>query len=615
MATTASAVINTTDTGAGTPTVPDASVTTKWQEYIWIRHLEATNTNKAKIYVWNPNASSDSTYLKWQEVASAGAFSDLTGTATIAQLPTGITVSNLSIDGAITNTHLAGGITNTNLAGSIIHNKITSVNASAVTSVSGSKIPVNTIPTGITNADIDNILGSASVDWDKLNIADADIPGAKIKDSLVHGQIESVSATTITTGTLPPARLEYMFERNLPIDTIATAVPGTAYNLHTKLADASPPAVFEGIIRMQAQAGSGEVIIALPNPTVTAYNGKAAKLSIYRDGSDTPGRVTLKVCKSGTDSSALFNAGFVLTEACATNGNTTINCATANMEVGWTVTGTGIPNDTVITVINDANTLTINNSATTDLDDQTLTFVNPLTGLIVDNNNGELTDQVIVMPAISENKARKIMVDLLSDCVSGVGQWIVSGVPSVSGVGVSSQSGISLGQGTDTGTTEGVKTTVLTVTGKEFVNMGNLNTDNDYPGIALWATTAEVDTWRIQASGSGYTLADRVEIAVTETGVTTAVTFEPSIVDSEGSTNGIVYNVELLDLDRGKFSKLSSETFDERSYSLTNVSGYGSGSGAKIFVKLRGIAPAEADIGEQFYDPWRGGTARIKTSE
>ena len=276
MATTASAVINTTDTGAGTPTVPDASVTTKWQEYIWIRHLEADNTNNAKVYVWNPNATSDATYLKWQEVAAAGAFSDLTGAATIAQLPTGITVSNLSIDGAITNTHLAGGITNANLAGSIVYSKITSVDAASVTSVSNSKIPVNTIPTGLTNTNIDSILGSASVDWDKLNIADADIPGAKIKDSLVHGQIESVSATTITTGTLPLARLAYMFERNLPINSVANAA-GT-YNLHTELGTAS--AAFEGIIRVVATAGSNEVIIALPHPAEAAYLQKAAKLSV-----------------------------------------------------------------------------------------------------------------------------------------------------------------------------------------------------------------------------------------------------------------------------------------------------------------------------------------------
>ena len=617
MATTASAVINTTDTATNTPTVPDASATTKWQEYIWVRHLAGDDAaDKAKFYVWNPSITSVTDglkTLKWQEVTAAVAFSDITGTATIAQLPTGITVSNLSIDGAITNTHLAGGITNANLAGSIAYGKIASVNANTVTSVSGSKIPVDTIPT-LANTDIDTILGTSSVDYVKLNIAAGDIPGTSLSSEpggrIVHGQIESVSATTITTGTLPPARLEYMFERNLPIDTIDNAAPGT-YNLHTELADET--AAFEGLIRMQATAGSGEVIIALPNPTVTAYNGKAAKLSIYKGGSATPGRVTLKVCKSGTDSSALFNAGFVLTDTCDTNGNTTINCATANMEVGWTVTGTGIPADTTITVINDTTTLTISNAATTDLDDQTLTFANPLTGLIVDNNNGELTDQVIIMPALGVNKTRKIVVDLLADCVSGVGQWIISGIPSVSGVGVSSQSGISLGQGTDTGTTEGVKTTNIEVTGKETVNTGNLDTNNVYPGIALWATTAEVESWQIQIPGSGYALTNRAEITSSQADVTTGVTFEPVILDSEGGASNRLLDVKLYSSARGVFSKASGETFNERLYPLTTVSGFGSGSGASLRVKLRGIAPAEAAIGEKWYDPWNGGASKIKT--
>jgi hypothetical protein len=378
MATTASAVINTTDTAADTPTVPDASVTTKWQEYIWIRHLEAGNVAKAKVYAWNPSATSVATYLKWQEITAAGDFSHLTGSATIAQLPTDITVSNLSIDGAITSTHLAGGITNANLAGSIVYSKITSVDAASVTSVSNSKIPVNTIPTGLTNTNIDSILGSASVDWAKLNVSDGDIPGVKIKDSLVHDQIDSVNATKITTGTLPLARLAYMFERNLPIDTLTPPNATGTYNLHTALGTAS--ATFEGIIRVVVSASSNEVIIALPNPALSAYVGKAAKLSIYR-GSST-GKVTIKVCNSGTDSSAF-----------ATNK-------------------------------------------------------------IIDNNNGEITDQVIILPQLEagDATARKIVVDLICDSTAagtdnGDGQWIVSGGAQVTGKGKVSVSGIRVGGG------------------------------------------------------------------------------------------------------------------------------------------------------------------------
>jgi hypothetical protein len=179
MATTASAVINTTDTGAGTPTVPDASVTTKWQEYVWIRHLEAGNANKAKLYVWNPNATSATTYLKWQEIGGAASFSDITGVATTSQLPNGIAYSKLVLTGAITNSDLAGSISTSKLAGSITYDKISTVNASTITSVSNSKIPVATIPS-LTNTNVDTILGAASVDYAKLNISNGDIPAPVI---------------------------------------------------------------------------------------------------------------------------------------------------------------------------------------------------------------------------------------------------------------------------------------------------------------------------------------------------------------------------------------------------------------------------------------------------
>jgi hypothetical protein len=74
-----------------------------------------------------------------------------------------------------------------------------------------------------------------------------------------------------------------------------------------------------------------------------------------------------------------------------------------------------------------------------------------------------------------------------------------------------------------------------------------------------------------------------------------------------------MYSVELQTSNRGVFSKLSGDTFDERLYPLITVTGFGSGSGAQLRVKLRGIAPTGAAIGEKFYDPWRGGAARVKT--
>lgn len=70
-------IITTTDSGS-TPDVPDASVDSvspvkklRWQRYAWRR---IRNSGLAPIlYVWNPNATSDATYLKWQEITSSSA--------------------------------------------------------------------------------------------------------------------------------------------------------------------------------------------------------------------------------------------------------------------------------------------------------------------------------------------------------------------------------------------------------------------------------------------------------------------------------------------------------------------------------------------------------------
>jgi len=77
-------VLVSTDT-AGAPNVPNASGTgtTAWQRYIWLRIQPTTVT----AYVWNPNGSTDSTFLNW------------------------VNISQISTQSAITNAQLAGGIT------------------------------------------------------------------------------------------------------------------------------------------------------------------------------------------------------------------------------------------------------------------------------------------------------------------------------------------------------------------------------------------------------------------------------------------------------------------------------------------------------------------------
>jgi len=51
----------------GVPQVPNASVTTKWQQYVWLR----LSTSSVGMYVWNPAGAVDVTYLQWQPAFQA----------------------------------------------------------------------------------------------------------------------------------------------------------------------------------------------------------------------------------------------------------------------------------------------------------------------------------------------------------------------------------------------------------------------------------------------------------------------------------------------------------------------------------------------------------------
>ena len=52
---------------ASVPQVPDASTNTKWQKYVWLR----VGVTSVGMYVWNPGAASDPTYLNWQPAFQA----------------------------------------------------------------------------------------------------------------------------------------------------------------------------------------------------------------------------------------------------------------------------------------------------------------------------------------------------------------------------------------------------------------------------------------------------------------------------------------------------------------------------------------------------------------
>ena len=303
---------------------------------------------------------------------------------------------------------------------------------------------------------------------------------------------------------------------------------------------------FEGIIRLEVVANTNEVIIALPNPAMNAYVGKAAKLSIYRGShSEGTGNVTIQVCESGTDSSSFAS------------------------------------------------------------------------NKIIDNNNGEITDKVVILPEIETEEGRKVVVDLVCDSKAtgssddGDGQWIITGGAPVTGKGVASVAGISVGQDNDAVAKNTVTTVDIITTGKTTVSTNNLGSGNATAAKPKWATTAEVDTWQVDTGGSGYDYGERLKIDNTEANVTTQVEFFTTGVDSDNTTTGWLFMLKLAESGRGVFSAMSGETYAERIYPLTTI--VGNGTGGKVQVKFRGIRPDNVAIGELWYDPW-GEKVRIRAS-
>lgn len=91
----------TIDSAVGVPIVPNATVTTKWKRYLWIRIPNVGDSNTIPfVYAWNDNASSISTYLKWQKIAIDKTYVDtqIAAVSTVANTAqtTATTALNLS---------------------------------------------------------------------------------------------------------------------------------------------------------------------------------------------------------------------------------------------------------------------------------------------------------------------------------------------------------------------------------------------------------------------------------------------------------------------------------------------------------------------------------------
>lgn len=87
-------VMRSVDTALNVPDVPNATSTTKWKRYIWLRIPHSTSASTVPMfYAWNDSATSVATYLKWQRIQA----DFTTVNATIAALQAELDASQLDI--------------------------------------------------------------------------------------------------------------------------------------------------------------------------------------------------------------------------------------------------------------------------------------------------------------------------------------------------------------------------------------------------------------------------------------------------------------------------------------------------------------------------------------
>jgi len=465
-------LLNTTDTGSGA-NVPDAGATTKWKDYIWVRRLGTSG--EAKFYIWNENATSDATYLKWQEKSDV-VVSDIPmtdGQLLIGGSSNVGTAVTLSGDATVANT---GALT-------IGDGKITNAKVDANAAIAYGKLNLGA---NVTNANLAGSIGqdklAGSIPWAKLTIADAQIPFGKI---------------------------DKIFEKNIDVQGTGSAAPNgnsavsgnfPEYSTPTGLSIPNGSQSLEGIYRVSVSSGESPCSITLPDPSSGTYDGKIFKLSIYRANTTAnKGPVYLRTAgvspTNGTCTGVLVQLtlpsghGFLVTDKISvmgvfdpndrsyeassvtptevdagyikynlptaevtstsesggaltvtttsphpfkTSDEVTLSGATGNNAAQYnknhTITRTG--NNTFTTTITTgdqaAGTILVSRSGLASFNSQRGVVVRA--DKLVDNSNGILADMVEVIPETRDNFAKKVVLDIACDSMSsGDGQWLVSG--------------------------------------------------------------------------------------------------------------------------------------------------------------------------------------------
>jgi hypothetical protein len=289
----------TDDDNAGNPAVPNAIVTTKWKYYSWIRRAK---NGSVILYVWNPAASTDATYLNWQQAnISSIVTGSITGSQIAAQTITGTNIALNTIPwgcmtaGATVGGCLTGSLPNPALAASV---------------VAAANIVLGSITGG--NPATTSQIAAATIEGQNITAVDA----KAIKDQNIMS-IAQAGGGLLSTGATGKIQLP------------AAAVSGMINRV------AVGAATWESVLNSFAKDLSGDIL--------TAQGGFVPRVKSDVSGlemANTPFLQVVTVTKTGADStSGVTVAGAVTAQQTGNLGNP---CAALTLAITPKLAGTNI---------------------------------------------------------------------------------------------------------------------------------------------------------------------------------------------------------------------------------------------------------------------------------